>query len=96
MANDLGTVAGDDMDVDMDIDLGPIDEIQVEEFNHPVRRLYSNHGHFLISVLTLLSRISISPALQSQLTRSTVLTTFSDQALDLRLNSRLTKSTYTD
>jgi hypothetical protein len=39
MANDLGTVAGDEMDVDMDIDLGPINEIQAEELNQPVRHL---------------------------------------------------------
>ena len=37
MANEMGIVAGDDMDVDMDIDLGPMDEFQEGNFNQQVR-----------------------------------------------------------
>lgn len=37
MANELGIVARDDTDMDMDIDLGPMDEFQEGNFNQQVR-----------------------------------------------------------
>ena len=41
MANDLDTMPGDEMDVDIDIDLGPIDVFPEGDLNELVRGIWN-------------------------------------------------------
>ena len=85
MANGLDTMPGDEMDIDMDIDLGPIDVFPDGDLDELVRGIWEHSGGSPAKRLNQLSRILLSPPSSSRHPRAMAMARFCNQALVPRL-----------
>lgn len=94
MANGLGTMPGDEMDVDMDIDLGPIDVFAEGELDELVRDISGYSDASLVRRLTQFPR-PLSPPSPLSNPKAMAMARFCSQSLVPRPRLHLTKFTYT-
>ena len=85
MANGLATMPSDEMDVDMDIDLGPIDVYAEGELDELVRGISGHSDASSVKRLTQLSRPLLSPPSSSSNPKVMAMARFCNQALVPRL-----------
>ena len=85
MANGLDVMPVDEMDVDMDIDLGPIDVFAEGDLDELVRGNLERSGGSSVRRLNRLSRILLSPPSPSRNPRAMAMAQFCIQALVPRL-----------
>ena len=76
MANGLDTMPGDEMDVDIDIDLGPIDIFPEGDLDELVRDILARSGGSSVRRLTQMSRILLSPPSPSHNPRAMAMARF--------------------
>ena len=85
MANGLANMPGDEMDVDMDIDLGSIDVFAEGELNELVSGISGYCDASSVKRLNQLSRSLLSPPLPSSSPKVMAMVRFRNQALVPRL-----------
>ena len=81
MANGLASMPSDEMDVDMDIDLGPIDVYAEGELDELVRGISGHSDASSVKRLNWLSRLLLNPPSQSSKPNTTAMARFGNQAL---------------
>ncbi len=85
MANGLNTMPGDEMDVDIDIDLGPIDLFPEGVLDELVRGIPERPSGSRVTRLNQLSRILLRPPSTSRNPKTMAMARFCNQALVLKL-----------